>query len=880
MNKIIYSVIAFFMMVVSAFASIHGHPRVASPRSMLNIGLFGVADYAYINFLRQGDSFVSPVGLNFTTGTCYWNSALLDTNGWPNNACANGLVFGGGYYMPSQTQFSGQFSFDGSGLGVIALNLQIVVQTGVSCGGVANGVAPNNTGSGWGYISVSAAGGIVTNDTTGTGFCVPFKMNASNTAPSLNSLYVQNTCSTTSGACTGAFVKDLRLYQQTDYARLALGKIFRTEYLQSIASLNPSAIRMMEWGSGNGLRAEIRYENRTKVTTTTGSSGTYWLASPPYTVSSGANLMSVAAVAGTPVSMTHGEIATFRIGTSMPTASACTNGAGCARPTTITNANPGNVTTNIAHGFSTGDVIIHRLIGVGMPKLNLYPVCAQVIDATHYTMKVFTVATNTCTATDVDTTTWGAFVSNVSDAAAEYVSLNVGSRLNAPIVTADGSRPVQVTAYAAVAGGYVRHLVYDKNSCAITDGAGNLICGAWLTGSFTPLPPNPGTVYGFSASVPLEYITEFVNEVNALLVGGQNPVALWITLPYAGLLPTDPDYSIASDYPLNAAKTIISGTYPLCSGCPLIIEDDNEWWNSGYESYQYFSRQNTIRYGGGGSSYFGTLRTVQMFEDIHNNSGVYNPSIFKFAMMSGPAPAVGDPNLPTTGSYIRLFGDPVVMTDPRWPNPNSPPYAYFDYYGYGPYVAASSTFYTDNFATMVSNWCTAQAAACAATPPYAPNCVGAVDTSYCLPFVNGIVGPATVEYTTITDMLTGDALFKKAAYKVGKSFVQYEGSANWQTAIGHNTPSAPITTLAQSNFLIAIYQSQSWANAWAAYCKTATMDTSQGGCGNLRETQVANQPSNFIWSYTAPDTFGSTLTEGGGLIPLWNALGTVNTGQP
>jgi hypothetical protein len=938
---------------------------------MFNIGTPGQFDYSFINFLQEGDDFLSPFGSNWAaSGTCFWNSAGLDSNGWPNQACANGLAFGGGIRYPSSAQFSGQYTVDGSGLGVFSIGIgtQFTLSSGVTCGGVASGTAPNNTGTGWGYSS-AVNGTITTNDTAGTGFCVPFT-NVGQSTPLLENFIVSNTCSTTAGACAGAFIKNIRIYQQADYTRLAAGKIFRNGYLQQIANMDPSYIRFMDWGPGDAYSGQIRYENRPKVTTTSGTTQSYWLASPPYTVSTGTNLVSVAAAAGTPGSMVHGEVASFKfantmnfgarfgpaqiaavsnaspgqvtiaVGAGSATISAGGTGFGATATGTIAWSGSGctvngntdntvlNVTTNSsvvittvnsvsnpgtcnplpavattwtavsggglsagtgasftltvqAAQFTTGDVVIHVLRSGSMPKLNQYPVCVTVVDAAHYTLKVFTIATNTCTGTNVDTTLWGNLTAG-NNFVVEYASLNVGARVNAPITMADSVTPL-MTFFKAGGGSYAHNIVYDKNSCPITDGTGAVICGTWLVNQGVGLAGGAGGQGGYPAPTPIEMEVELVNEANALLTGGQHPIGLWINIPHMALVPTDPDFSDASDYARNMARTIINGSNPICSGCPVIFENSNEWWNSFYPTTGYYTTQNFLRYGVQGSSDFGTLRTVQMFEDIHNNSGVYNPSVFHFAMMGGPPGAVGDPRFSvggTSGNYIRIFGDTTIMTDARWPNAASPPWAYFDYGGWAPYAEPSGAFYTANFVTMAAAWCTAQATACALTPPYAPNCTGATDTSFCLPWVvNGIVGSApTAEQQAITDLTTQDSEFLQALSSVGKSVVSYEGNGFWPTTIGSQNQSGSATiinTLAQSNYMIAIYQSQSWSNAWVNYCSARLNDTYSGGCGNLSE--ITLPASNFRFAFSSPDTFGSTTTEGNGLNPLWGALGAFNS---
>lgn len=225
------------------------------------------------------------------------------------------------------------------------------------------------------------------------------------------------------------------------------------------------------------------------------------------------------------------------------------------------------------------------------------------------------------------------------------------------------------------------------------------------------------------------------------------------------------------------------------------------------------------------------------------------------------------------------------MSDARWPNSASPPWAYFDYGGYAPYVAASAAFYTANFTTLAANWCSAESTACGLTPPFVPNCTaGAIDVAYCLPFVAGIIGPATVDLTTIADMNDLDADFIQALSSVGKSFVNYEGGSNWatcDTSDGNcrstNPDGSSITTAAQRNYMIALYQSASWSSAWVSYCQGKQNSTYTGGCGNLSE--ITQPAANFQFAFTSPDAFGSTTTEGNGVAPLWTSLGTINSGQ-
>jgi hypothetical protein len=250
-----------------------------------------------------------------------------------------------------------------------------------------------------------------------------------------------------------------------------------------------------------------------------------------------------------------------------------------------------------------------------------------------------------------------------------------------------------------------------------------------------------------------------------------------------------------------------------------------------------------------------------------------------FAMVGGPQgdPDAGDLHATGSGNNVRIFGSATIFADVRWPNAASPPTAYFDYGGWAPYTNPSSAYYAANTATMASAWCTAQPTACSLTPPFAPNCTGATDTTYCLPWVvNGVVGSApTAEQLSIADLQTNDSQFLQVLSSFGKSVVSYEGGGAWATAINAANYGGTVANLMQSNYLIAVYQSQSWSNAWINYCSARLNDTYSGGCGNLSE--ITLPAGNWQFAFSSPDTFGSTTTEGAGLNFLWGALGTFNS---
>jgi hypothetical protein len=831
-----------------ADAGTHGSAsRAVTARALLNMNLFGQFDYATINPLAEGDGVLSPFGAGFTTGTCYWNTSILDSNGWPNNDCA--ASFGGGLRIPSSTAFSGQYTFDGVGTGKTSFPATgtFTMLSGVSCGGVASGTPPNTLGKGWGYTFASLNGTFTTTD-TGNGFCAPFTISGAAT-PQFIAWYV----SQTDPRSTGSFVKNLRWYRQSDYVDLTTSGrcspracVFRAGYLQPIVNLHPGAVRTMNWTTGVNSPL-VRFENRALPTTAGLLTGSYWLNSPPYTVSSGTNAITVAAATGTPVSMKHGEVATFRIGANSNPAN------GAVTVSSVSNHNPGKVTTSSAHGFTTGDIVIADF-GSSAGNFNLYPVCANVVDATH-----FTIALATNCSSGIDTTTWSFSLVGCS-CVTEYVRLNVGGRGVYPLVRADGFTPLS-NAFSLTTGKYVQ-LVFDKNSAGITDGSGNAIKGAWI------YQDNQTGNYG----APLEIQTELINELNGLLQSqspGASPIHMFASIPQMALEPQDPDYTTASDYPANAVKTIINGAngYPgLCSGCLLFVElIPDETWNfaGAFTETFYFVRQSYLRWpstGGTDPNTFSTFRAVLASQDIVQNSGVYNSAKVKLAHMGGVNQ--GLPGSSGSGNYVRVFGSSTLFSDPLWPNASNPPYVYFDVSGYAPYINPTDAWNTANLATMAAKW----ASDAGNAPAQEADCAAWLAGLYVANTPNSLV--------TITDLLALNASWIATMQSIGKVFVNYEGGSNWSTG-------GSLTTT-ESNFLNAVYLSQAWANDLVAFAQTYN-SASSGLPGLYIECNYylsGGVPSvNYQWAFCSPDTYNGTTTEGM-LSKAWNGLSTMDNGLP
>jgi hypothetical protein len=645
---------------------------------------------------------------------------------------------------------------------------------------------------------------------------------------------------------------------------------------------------------GTNSSVEIRWENRIRPNQPGYGSGLNWFNSPPYTESTGTNLLALAAAAGMPAVMKHGEVVNFRVGVNS------INGKGPVVITSITNANPGEVMTQTPHGFSTGDVVIHGV--AGMTNLNFYPVCVTVVDATHYTMQVFNRRTNTCTTSGVDTTSWRSLTTPGpiigANRVQEYFSLNVGGRGNYPITFNDGFTPFGT--YNELCGGQYVSYVFDKNSVAIYDDSGNPVHGAWIAGSAIP---TGSACAGFAYTVPnygipIEIQVKLIDELNAMLPPGTAPIHMWVDLPHMGLQPQDPDYAPSSDYAINLVKTIINGAngYPgLCSGCELFVENSNETWNFGVGFLQtfYYARQGYLRWGGNTNDFatFATLRNIIAFEDIKNNSGAYSPSIIKFANMGGLP--FGPPGIAGGGNNIRYFGSATLYADPLWPKECTPAYKCFDVFGYAPYVQADEGFYAKNLAKMAAQWA-ADAGNATAQEADAAVFVDGIENgcAYGKPCTG--LGPSLSWYEGF------NAAWMKTIRATGKSLVNYEGGGNWcdmsggwgqcqacSTFVpGKGCTAYSNLTATEAAFLQAVYQSRAWGAALQKFFLTYQSDPQMGLPGLYLQVNACPYypgpcPTNtdFRWAFASPDFYGTTSIEGGGLAPAWAALSEINAGK-
>ena len=339
-----------------------------STRSVINPNPTG---YPFINGVLNGSVSMSPVGSDYDLTAKTWMQCI-DENGWPNDPTARTQRFGFGWRIPDPANYSGSYIIDWIGDGQITIatgTWTVVSSSGVTV--VSNGRYKNSSSGTTPRVEVTLSGV---------------------TGPQLLSIQILSDVYS-----TGTYLTNLRMFRSEDETDLNNGLVFRRGWKQYFVALNPAALRMLNWNTWiNGV---YRFEQRTLP----GMAGYIenWIKSPAYGESTGTNDQVVTAVSTgtyqTPISMTHGEVATFRVGNA-PT-------QGNATLTTISNANPGRVTTSAAHGFSDGDIIIHSWGNTTPPgswgNLNYYPCKVSLVDATHYDI-------HNIDTTNYDTSTFGA----------------------------------------------------------------------------------------------------------------------------------------------------------------------------------------------------------------------------------------------------------------------------------------------------------------------------------------------------------------------------------------------------------------------------------------------------------------------------------------
>lgn len=846
-----------------------------SLRSIVNIGFVtGTGnEYRFIDHFRIAEQF-GPYGKGWSTGAVWTQSLAAD--GYPKISltAADGKPFGGGVRIPASFQYgqpgSGQFYvLRWKGNGEVRLMLQAGSWTyDASKSKNATPVSSDR------WRTTAGSDTYIVLNFTGPAQLFPLIVYA--TDPSK----------------AGARLSSLQFYRLEDEADLLAGKIFRTPYKRSIVDLCPAAIRFMDWIGGNDSKL-TRFESTTRPGYAAYASNGNWVVSAPYGETSGTNQYTLAGVTGTPAAPLHGEIVTCRIGAAMVR-------SGAKVIASVSNSKPGRITAP-AHGFVTGDVVVHQFAAGVMPKLHLLPCTVTVIDADNYSI-------------GVDTTTFGSFSGSAK--ANQFITLNVGGRGAYPVTF-----PIPSTFASHYGDGYVakgdyKTFVFDKTIAAQSDGAGNLIYGVWMFN-------DAGASNGHSGGVPLEVCTALVNEVNAMQPA--RPISMWVNIPHLGLCSMDPDYSVQSSWGIQAINMVLNGGNGysgLVSSAQLLVEYSNETWNSGGSAFSqtyYLAHRGRQRWPTSGQNDYASmaaLRSVINVEDIKRSA--YNNPRLRFVL-------AGQGTLGASGlNQARIDGSTFFLKDELnvW-GPTVAPMAHHDHFAFAAYFVASETFDTANLPVLAAKWVAARGNA-------------AAQETICAAYVNGVVNPTVGGSETVDRYrlaLLPAYISKMKTY--GKSVIMYEGgwdrdvravsaggqvtatlpfasgaidgvtniisgvNASYLSAlspgylvVGHGIPSDTIvvsvsgSSIALSNkttlkldvaqflafapqqmFLLAVKRSQAWTDAMLTF-----FNQFNSGAGMPAEYVQ----SGLRWGHVSPSAYGFKNTEWGDLSPLWQQLSARN----
>jgi hypothetical protein len=891
------------------------------------------SDYAFINFFNQGSQWQSPVGSGWGAGKTQWTSAVLDANGYPcsnqkNVACPNSGAnaaltqdWGGGLSWPAGTNYPGTYCLQGTGSATITFNTTgtFTVQTGQTCGNYAGNCTTTTTNGGTtGVVTTVSNGKWTAADDSWLGWCVA--MTYAGPIQQVKSINVH----ATDPNSVGAYLKGLAFYEASDSADFLAGKIFRRTYKQNIINTAPSAIRMLNWNDG-AVGNEMSFADRPQPqqSLSWAAGFTPVVGTLPYGTTGGTNTLTLAAVSGTPATMTHGERVLLRAGNNSNNGTF--NGSYLQVINSVVQVGTTvTVTTAASHGFNDGDLIqilpsSGFTVVAGLGNLGYFPVSINTsgCGATCYT---FTYAP-----TIAGCASSGACAAK----AAEYLTLNVGGRGNYPLVAISGGT---FTNLGQVTAGNYYEFCFNKNLPGQQDGNGHWIYGAWMQCG----PFNNNTSFGTNPrATPIEISVALINELNAM--GPVKPVNLWYVLSLDGIVCNrfygDPDCTAATEYPLNVAKTVMAGANGyagLQAPAQLILQHANETWNFTLPSTQLVFR-GWLRWGNSQSDFasFAELTSQWQVADITTASYFTGKERVHFIDAGQGA------NASLNNSIIN--GTSTLLTDPQYPLGASvaPIMAYDWGFAVAPYInAASATFNTDigtNTApgTMVASWIThvqatnysnaspqaditnwinvlnteniAQSqsiyvqentqmpAAISTLRGYGKNLInyeGGWNVSYAVPlYITNITcsaGTATITTSANHSYSNGESIaldyVSQAAYN---NVFTISGAATNTFQISLTCPAAPSATNFQSQyglvtpatnyFIMQSIASTQWATAFQNFYIW------QSNQSFLKMPAYLGAPGVAEWGMAWPDPYGPTTTENNGYWPFWTAIGAYNT---
>jgi hypothetical protein len=895
-----------------------------SKRAGINVTFIdNTYDYQFINHIQvAGVNGVGPVAAYWTTpgANKIWNKSILDANGWPNDASANGNSWGSHILIPASTDY---------GAGPSG-NDYIVQWTG-------QGQFQFNTGT-WTDASVTGTGCARNSNGNWTGTNCRIET-AYTGAKAFVSWRVLQT-----NQSAGGYFRGLQIFRNNgvDETDLLAGKVFRQGYKQKLLTLDPGFIRFMNWtGSNNALM--VRFEDRAVPTYATygGANPTIGPAYNSDTSTSATNALTLAAAATTTASMVHGEFATARIGTGISV-----SGSKTVTAAAVSTPSLGSTRFTVtSHGYSVGDVVVFlSSFSAGWTKLNYQQVTiSNVSDANNFDAVL-------------DTTAFGTFAGSTVTVG-KYISLQVGSgndRVAYPVLDTGGVTPIGWQSNNFVRTTDYRTFYFDKTLFGSRDGSGNPVYGVWL---ITAISDGGASPYydTYTPNTPLEICTALINELNAM--SPAHPIHMYVTMPARGLMSNDPDYSAGSNYAVNSISVILNGANgyaKLTSAANLYVEYSNETWNATAAATQatYLNtrgRNIAATSGSGNYSYYTTVRTALMVREMQaansnprikyvmagqgtnglvygggiNPSRVYgsifyftDPTVATFPTITGignthgtstvdgfPNGALANvkfgnyisgANIPTSatcclvnvvgansitlmndsGGAVSASGTASGSTFTFIPSPMS----YHDYFAHAAYIDPPSTYYSTVTGTGTFTDDSALYNGTDNSGNGGGNYTGAANTTQAV--VNYVAQAVNISGASQTFGYYGNLLtaqYAPSLTAIGKSAIQYEGGWDAQTIQGQ-TQGGHVLTANDVLFTVAVQGSSQWATAQVNYFNTWVSTAGAflpslyvGVDQRFGLTSVNNGAVN-------PDTYSGGV-EGAAFNSTFSAVGTNNVAQ-
>jgi len=220
-------------------------------------------------------------------------------------------------------------------------------------------------------------------------------------------------------------------------------------------------------------------------------------------------------------------------------------GPGIQAGTTVSavNVGAGTITLSLVTTISAFQM---GMAFMSMKNLHMFPCTITVTGATTYQL-------------NVDTTSFGTFATapdrprSTSPFKLEAAAIE---RLIRACSTALLS-PCRILAPRFCNRTIIRRGISTKTVAGKTDGAGNWVFGAWLMSRDNS---NFNILQGHWGEFPIEVCVALVNELNAMSLaqGKPNTIGLWLNIPTMGLSTMDPDYTMASDWAVNAVDVVMN----------------------------------------------------------------------------------------------------------------------------------------------------------------------------------------------------------------------------------------------------------------------------------------------------------------------------------